>query len=511
MRETISWPPAICIDCGLGAPIGHSGGAFNPRCKVCHAGLTRRFLSIFRKAPPPSTLTDAQKAHRAFVRKVSAGMRPKGEIAPIGTLADHLARAVESRPVDANGTPAQLYRLAEGTEYRIYRAEWASALARLRTAIAGEGWAWPRLELASRQAPITVTDGRTTYDLEALIDAVGVSDTLEDALRSARVGVAAVAEDEADAATRPAIVKWAGGKREYAAQIVGLILSDGKAPTRYVEPFAGGLAVYFALRAALEAEARKTDKTQPALAGVAAIRPMPPAALSDYGPEIAATWAAVQAQPDDVIAAHETIRRLYAAAWKQGPDEAEAFYYSLRARHETFQAAAPAGKAAWFLAMNRLGFNGLWRVNRKGRNNVPWGKAPPTHLVAPDRIRAAAKALEGATIAHRDFRDALAEVEEDAEGVALFLDPPYAETFDAYTAGGFSAESQAELAERARRCAKAGARVVITLNDVASIRKLYPDKAWVVVEAGERRAINRDAGKRGGVPCVVITNRTGAR
>jgi DNA adenine methylase len=161
------------------------------------------------------------------------------------------------------------------------------------------------------------------------------------------------------------IFKWAGGKRRLAPEILPLLHLTPA--TRYVEPFVGGGAIFFAMRAA-------------GFTG--------PAWINDLSPHVAATYAAVQVAPDLVIAAY---RRHVAR-------DSRSYYFGIR-KHPPADLIEHAG---WFLYLNRAGFNGLWRENRRGECNVPYGDGKPI-LVDEDAIRAASATLVGVQITWGDF------------------------------------------------------------------------------------------------------------
>ena len=156
-------------------------------------------------------------------------------------------------------------------------------------------------------------------------------------------------------ATAAPVLKWAGGKRQLLAQIEPLL------PERidtYFEPFLGGAAVFFRLAAA---------------------RRFRRAVLADANRELVDCYKAIQRDVDGVIA---ELRR-----YKNDL----ALYYEVRERDPADLSAA--ARAARLIFLNRCGYNGLYRVNSKGRFNVPFGRYRKPLICDEPRLRAASVAL----------------------------------------------------------------------------------------------------------------------
>jgi DNA adenine methylase len=136
-------------------------------------------------------------------------------------------------------------------------------------------------------------------------------------------------------------------------------------------------------------------------------------------------------------------------------------------------------RAAQFIYLNKMCWNGLYRVNSKGEFNVPYGAPKTDFVVDGPNLRACSKALRGKTIKLwcADFEDALAEV---SEGDLIFLDPPYVtghnnNGFIDYNETLFSWHDQTRLALQAKRLIDLGASVIITNALNGDVRDLYSD------------------------------------
>lgn len=198
-------------------------------------------------------------------------------------------------------------------------------------------------------------------------------------------------------------LRWAGGKNwlvKYLPAIIGDLQFN-----RYVEPFVGGGSIFFALN---------PDN----------------ALLSDANEELINTYIGVRDEIDQVLD--------ILASWEVTEEK----YYEIRSlRPET-----SAERSARFIYLNRTSFNGIYRVNKKGEYNVPYGRAD-NYKFDFQRIRNASSALQGTTLRHGDFSEALAGVRE---GDLVFLDPPYTVShnqngFIEYNKKLFSLEDQHQL------------------------------------------------------------------
>lgn len=260
------------------------------------------------------------------------------------------------------------------------------------------------------------------------------------------------------------ILKWAGGKRQLVDRIVDRL------PERigtYFEPFVGGAAVFFAL-----AEQRRFTR----------------AVLSDTNEELISTYEAIRDDVDGVIKA---LRRM-----RHSEDE----YYRIRQQSPR----SPVRRAARMIYLNRTGYNGLYRVNRAGRFNVPFGRYKKPNICDEQRLRAASKALASAKLLVEDFESVVGRV---APGDAVYFDPPYVPlsktaNFAHYQSGGFDLEAHHRLAQLFGRLTENGVNAVLSNSDTPETRRLFGDFEFEVVRA--RRNINCHAGRRGQIGELLV-------
>ena len=197
---------------------------------------------------------------------------------------------------------------------------------------------------------------------------------------------------------------------------------------------------------------------------------------------MSAAWRAVQADPEGVIAGF----RHHAAR------DSGVYYYGLRKQ-------PPVGDtllAAWFLYMNKAGFNGLYRVNAKGEFNVPYGDGKPPTL-NEEAVWSAHRALACVAIRCGDFAGIACPPR-----AACYLDPPYlplnaTSSFTGYTRGGFGPGDQLRLATWARAQADAGARVVLSNAGNADALTAFESRADRVTPIHASRVIScKGAGRQ---------------
>ncbi|WP_227458722.1 DNA adenine methylase [Cupriavidus pauculus] len=258
-------------------------------------------------------------------------------------------------------------------------------------------------------------------------------------------------------------LKWAGGKRWLAKELKELI---GDTRGRYFEPFAGGAAVFFALR------------PQEAF-------------LSDSNGELINAYSAVKFD----------WRRLQILLQDHQAKHSEEHYYSVRG-------SMPRGRyerAARFIYLNRTCWNGLYRVNQRGEFNVPKGTKTAV-LLDTDDFKAISAALKHAELCTTDFE---AQIQKASRGDTIFADPPYTvkhkfNGFVKYNEHIFAWKDQVRLAEALVDAKKRGVRVFSTNADHESIRGLY-ERHFDITEVSRFSSIAGNGTARGQYPELIIS------
>lgn len=232
----------------------------------------------------------------------------------------------------------------------------------------------------------------------------------------------------------PPFLKWVGGKRWLVSNYPELLATDCD---RYVEPFLGSAAVFFAL-----------DPKR--------------ALLSDMNRDLIETYRAIKNDSTAVSKALTLHQRMHVSD--------ENYYYRMRSA----KPQRPHPRAARFIYLNRTCFNGLFRVNLKGEFNVPKGTKAKV-LLPTDNFEEAAKRLRSASLRVSDFEEVL---DQCGEGDFAFVDPPYTvrhnnNGFLKYNEKIFSWDDQQRLVACLRRYAIRGGRALVTNAAHKSIFELY--------------------------------------
>jgi DNA adenine methylase len=160
--------------------------------------------------------------------------------------------------------------------------------------------------------------------------------------------------------------------------------------------------------------------------------------------------------------------------------------------------------AAWMIYLNRTGFNGLYRVNKSGGFNVPFGKYKNPTICNTDLLLTASEALQSAEILHASFADTFLRAQP---GDFVYFDPPYVplsetSSFTSYTKDGFGMEEQAELRNTALKLKSRGVDVLLSNSSAGAVFELYDQ--FEIDEVYANRAINSKASGRGKVAEVLI-------
>ena len=268
------------------------------------------------------------------------------------------------------------------------------------------------------------------------------------------------------------ILKWAGGKARLAEQIAAVFARPCEGT--YFEPFMGSGAVFFHLKSK----------------GLVS-----KAVLSDANHKLIAAHVAIR---DDVGAVLSALARMPGDDWRER-------YYEVRDAYNSGPFEGPA-HAARFLWLNRAGYNGLYRENRRGEYNVPLGRYTSLKMPGEQHFREISEMLQGVELLSAGFHEVL---ERARPGDHVYCDPPYvplSETacFTGYCSSPFDNEEQRKLAQHARKAALSGATVVLSNHDLPIVRdELYPASEGFryLAKPTVARAISR--GARGRVTEVI--------
>ncbi len=260
--------------------------------------------------------------------------------------------------------------------------------------------------------------------------------------------------------------RWVGGKADLVPHILPRLPSSFRA---YHEPFCGGAALFYAL--------------QPR-----------DAYLNDASPHVALAYRIIRDSVDSLIAELSN-GELYV-------HDLDA-YYRLRERFNA-GGGSEIERAAAFLYLLRCGFNGLWRVNRDGGYNVPFGDQKNPRICDAELLRACSRALRGVHVGACDFAYAVADAEP---GDLVYFDSPYwpvskTSSFTAYTPNGFPEADHVRLAKLFSELVGKGVQCVASNSDTPEVRELYA--GFELHEVQRSGTVSSKVSKRGKVGELLI-------
>jgi len=247
-----------------------------------------------------------------------------------------------------------------------------------------------------------------------------------------------------------------------------------KTYNRYFEPFMGGGALFFEI------------KPENAI-------------INDYNKELINLYKVVKTNPSELI-----------NDMSRYENNAE-YYYKIRAldRDEViFKKLTAVQKASRFLYLNRSGFNGLYRVNKKGQCNVPFGRYRNPKYCDPDNIMACSKLFSKTEILNGDFKIIKDKIKKED---FVYFDPPYAPisvtaSFTGYTEKGFDKNMQLELRELCDYIDSIKGYFMLSNSYCDFILDLYDVNGYNIHIVKAKRNINSNGNGRGKIKEVIITN-----
>lgn len=262
------------------------------------------------------------------------------------------------------------------------------------------------------------------------------------------------------------IIKWAGGKRKFATQIAGFL---GDVEGTYYEPFLGGGAMLLHIAPSH-------------------------AICSDINPELINFYNVVKSDVDTLI---ELLQIQFV------PNHSKAFYYQIRGWDRDcveYTKIDPIKRAARFIYLNKTCYNGLWRVNKDGMNNVPFGRYKRPTILLEEDLRQAAAYFKKNDICF--FECDYKELAQKAKkGDLVYFDPPYdvevgQSEFVSYTASGFNRKDQEELKNLCDLLIDRGVKVGISNSNTRYIRTLYASDKKHHYELNEIAPFSRTIGSK---------------
>jgi DNA adenine methylase len=230
-------------------------------------------------------------------------------------------------------------------------------------------------------------------------------------------------------------LKWVGGKNKSIQKILPLFPSSYN---KYYEPFAGSCVVHL------------NEHHDPSF-------------LSDLEKPLIDTVINVKECCDDVC---EELEQL---------NNSESDYYLIREQFNDREGFSPR-QAAQFIYLNKCGYNGLYRVNSKGRFNGPFGKRSGQPHKDYPIIKTCSELLLNATVSHSDYASAISQC---SKGDFIYFDPPYYKIDDAsyvgYNRNQFAYTNHEQLRDICTCLNSKGVLFALSNSNCEPIRTLFKD------------------------------------
>lgn len=270
-------------------------------------------------------------------------------------------------------------------------------------------------------------------------------------------------------------VKWAGGKR----QLIPIINQNlPESFGTYYEPFLGGGALLFHIL---------TDKNGQKCS------------ISDLNSDLVLAYTTIRDRIDSLIASLKNHEKNY-------QKNSESYYYSIRESNPRSEIE----KTSRLIFLNRTCFNGLYRVNSKGKFNVPLGKYSNPNIVNEENLRAVSHILQSSRISIkcRDFEAVLRDAKKED---LIYFDPPYqpisaTANFTSYTNKDFTYDDLTRLAELCLKLDSRGCNVLLSNSDSKEVADIFSKNPWKITRIEANRSINSNSKKRTGHFELLIKN-----
>jgi DNA adenine methylase len=264
-------------------------------------------------------------------------------------------------------------------------------------------------------------------------------------------------------------LKWAGGKRQLIPQMNKYF---PKTFNKYIEPFIGGGAVFFYLKPKFSI-------------------------IIDVNEELINCYNVIKNNVKELI-----------DLLKNHKNEKN-YFYTIRALdrdEEKFAKLSDVEKASRMIYLNRCCYNGLYRVNKKGQFNVPFGKYKNPNFCDEENLLAVSIALENVKIIHGSFEICLDYAEKED---FIYFDPPYfpiskTSSFTSYTKENFGKDSQNKLFDTFKKLDERCCKLMLSNSNIEYIKNLYSE--YRIITLKSKRAINCDPTKRGDIDVCLILN-----
>lgn len=288
-------------------------------------------------------------------------------------------------------------------------------------------------------------------------------------------------------------IKWAGGKRNLIAQLNNFYpyeLKKGRIE-RYIEPFLGGAVLI---------DIMQKYKVQEAYA-------------FDINIDLINSYNIIKNKVEELIT---NLKKMETEYLQLGQEERKNYFYNKRDEYNNYtleEKEQNVQRAAQFIYLNKTCFNGLYRVNKSGKFNVPVGRYKNPTICDQENLRKLSKLTQNVEFRYGDYKKSMKYV---TENTFVYFDPPYrpltaTSRFTTYTKENFNDNNQKELAEYYRELNQRNAKLMLSNSNPKNTNE--EDKFFDNIYQGfnidkiyASRIINANSNRRKKIAEILITN-----
>ena len=288
-------------------------------------------------------------------------------------------------------------------------------------------------------------------------------------------------------------VKWAGGKSKLIPQLTKyypLELKNGIIE-RYIEPFVGGGAILIDIVQKYEVKE---------------------AYAFDINMDLINCYNVIKNNVEELILELSNKEKQFISL---DSNDRKQYFYDIRTEYNSYKPDENINikRASEFIFLNRTCFNGLYRVNKDGKFNVPCGKYKNPTICDSNNLRDLSKLIKDVIFEYGDYRKSEKYVNSNT---FVYFDPPYrplsaTSGFTSYTKEDFNDENQKELAIYNNKLNLKNAKLMLSNSNPKNVNKddnFFEDiyKGFYINEVSAKRMINSNAKGRGEISELLITN-----
>ena len=282
-------------------------------------------------------------------------------------------------------------------------------------------------------------------------------------------------------------IKWVGGKGQLIEQLEAMLPADfdNWENVTYIEPFVGGGAMLFYML-----------QTHPNIKS---------AIINDINEDLTTCYMMVKQSPDALVESLKQIQKEYYSL--QNEDARKQFFLLMRDKFNTKQ-LNPIDNTTLFFFLNRTCFNGLYRVNKAGLFNVPFGRYETPTICDSNTIYSDSELLQNVEILTGDYQQTLAYANDNT---LFYFDPPYrplnnTSSFNDYAKEAFNDFAQRRLKEFCDRVEASGYKFMLSNSDCSDMffDDLYAQ--YIIERVWASRSVNANPQKRGKLTEILVHN-----